>query len=53
MRTPSSFFSFFGNPGGAASADFAVEAFEDDVKVAGRQVSRPRLQSPMCLKISS
>jgi hypothetical protein len=28
----------FGNPGGAISADMSIEAFEDDVKVTGRQV---------------
>ena len=33
----------FGNPGGAAAADLSIEAFEDDVKVAGRQVSHPPL----------
>lgn len=38
MRAPWSFFTMFGNPGGAISADMAIEAFEDDVKVTGRSV---------------
>jgi syntaxin-binding protein 1 len=28
----------FGNTGGAASADLALEAFEDDLKLTGRGV---------------
>jgi hypothetical protein len=40
LQTPSSFFTFFGSLGGAASGDLAMEAFEDDVKVVGRTVSR-------------
>ena len=38
MDSPWSFFTMFGNPGGAISADMAIEAFEDDVKVTSRQV---------------
>ncbi len=40
MKTPSAFYSMFGALGGATSADFAMEAFEDDVKVASRSVSQ-------------
>ena len=29
----------FGNPGGAVSADMAIDAFEDDVKFTSRSVS--------------
>ena len=38
MKSPSSFYTMFGALGGAASADFALEAFEDDLKVASRSV---------------
>jgi len=37
---PQAFFTMFGNMGGAASADLAVEAFEDDLKLTGRSVSQ-------------
>lgn len=46
LQTPSSFFTFFGSLGGAASGDLAMEAFEDDVKVVGRTVSR--VETPHC-----
>jgi hypothetical protein len=43
----------FGNPGGAASADWAHEAFEDDIAASSRQVGpavllelTPGTQSP-------
>lgn len=39
LETPSAFFSMYGQLGGSVSADFAVEAFQDDLEVAGRQVS--------------
>jgi syntaxin-binding protein 1 len=46
LKTPSSFFTFFGSLGGAAAGDLAIEAFEDDVKVVGRTVSgRKSLES--------
>ncbi|KAK8849808.1 hypothetical protein IAR55_005144 [Kwoniella newhampshirensis] len=38
LKSPWSFFTMFGNPGGAASADLAMEAFEDDIKVTGRSI---------------
>ncbi|WWC73866.1 uncharacterized protein I206_107838 [Kwoniella pini CBS 10737] len=38
LKSPGSFFTMFGPLGGAASADLAIEAFEDDVKVAGRSI---------------
>ncbi|CAD6581232.1 MAG: vacuolar sorting protein VPS33/slp1 [Tremellales sp. Tagirdzhanova-0007] len=38
MKTPSAFYSMFGALGGAASADLALEAFEDDVKTASRSI---------------
>jgi hypothetical protein len=46
----------FGALGGAVTADLAMEAFEDDVKLAGRQVSSnldcpclaDRCRSSMC-----
>ena len=38
LKSPWSFFTMFGNPGGAISADMAVEAFEDDVKFTSRSV---------------
>ncbi len=41
LKTPSAFYSMFGALGGAISADLAVEAFEDDVKIASRSVSTP------------
>lgn len=49
MKRPSAFYSMFGNVGGAASGDLAMEAFEDDVKLAGRQVrySQSPASSPM------
>jgi syntaxin-binding protein 1 len=40
LKTPSSFFTMFGNLGGAAAGDLAMEAFEDDVQVTSRAVSR-------------
>lgn len=42
---PQAFFTMFGNSGGAASADLAIEAFEDDLKLTGRAV---RLSSHPC-----
>ena len=48
VKTPSSFFTMFGNPGGAASNDLAMEAFEDDLRYTGRHVSEaamPRFSS--------
>ncbi|WWD20443.1 hypothetical protein CI109_104919 [Kwoniella shandongensis] len=38
LKSPWSFFTMFGSPGGAASADLAMEAFEDDIKVTGRSI---------------
>ncbi|KAK1923455.1 Sec1-like protein [Papiliotrema laurentii] len=38
LRSPWSFFTMFGNPGGAISADMSIEAFEDDVKVTSRSI---------------
>ncbi|WVQ84830.1 hypothetical protein IAT38_006987 [Cryptococcus sp. DSM 104549] len=38
LKAPWSFFTMFGPLGGAASADLALEAFEDDVKVTGRSI---------------
>lgn len=38
VRQPSAFYTFFGSPGGAASSDLAVEAFEDDVALSARQI---------------
>lgn len=35
----------FGNLGGAASADLAMEAFQDDLKVTGRSVRLYYLQA--------
>lgn len=47
LHSPWSFFTMFGNPGGAASADLAIEAFEDDIKVTSRSVrSAPVSVSP-------
>lgn len=34
----------FGNVGGAASEDLAMEAFEDDLKLTGRGVCGPKLE---------
>jgi syntaxin-binding protein 1 len=39
MKTPSAFFSFYGQLGGQISADFAMEAFQDDLAVTSRTVS--------------
>ena len=39
INQPQSFFTMFGNSGGAASEDLAMEAFEDDLKLTGRGVS--------------
>lgn len=39
INQPQAFFTMFGNAGGAASEDLAMEAFEDDLKLAGRGVS--------------
>ncbi|KAI9638768.1 Sec1-like protein [Dioszegia hungarica] len=36
LKQPSSFFTMFGNIGGAAAADLALEAFEDDVEFTSR-----------------
>jgi hypothetical protein len=38
INQPQAFFTMFGNTGGAASADLAMEAFEDDLKLTGRSV---------------
>ncbi|WVN87429.1 uncharacterized protein L203_102609 [Cryptococcus depauperatus CBS 7841] len=38
LKAPWSFFTMFGAPGGIASADLAMEAFEDDVRVTGRSI---------------
>lgn len=38
LGTPQAFFSMFGTLGGQISADFAMEAFYDDMSVTGRQV---------------
>ncbi|WVR07906.1 hypothetical protein IAU60_004949 [Kwoniella sp. DSM 27419] len=38
LKSPWSFFTMFGPLGGAASADLAIEAFEDDIKVTGRSI---------------
>ncbi|WWC92625.1 uncharacterized protein L201_007584 [Kwoniella dendrophila CBS 6074] len=38
LKSPGAFFTMFGPLGGAASADLALEAFEDDVKVSGRSI---------------
>jgi syntaxin-binding protein 1 len=40
INQPSAFFTMFGNMGGAASADLAIEGFEDDLKLTGRSVSQ-------------
>ncbi|ORX37596.1 Sec1-like protein [Kockovaella imperatae] len=37
-KTPQSFFTMFGNPGGSASYELALEAFEDDIKFTGRNL---------------
>jgi syntaxin-binding protein 1 len=39
INQPQAFFTMFGNMGGAASADLAIEGFEDDLKLTGRSVS--------------
>lgn len=52
LKTPSSFFTMFGNQGGAASADLAIEAFEDDVKVVGRTVCQIRTANEWKVLIS-
>ncbi|ORY34634.1 Sec1-like protein [Naematelia encephala] len=38
MQTPSAFFSMFGALGGAASAEMAMEAFEDDILASSRHI---------------
>ncbi|WRT69868.1 uncharacterized protein IL334_006859 [Kwoniella shivajii] len=38
LKNPGAFFTMFGPLGGAASADLASEAFEDDVQIAGRSI---------------
>ncbi|BEI82705.1 hypothetical protein CcaverHIS002_0305730 [Cutaneotrichosporon cavernicola] len=38
MKTPSAFFSFYGQLGGQISADFAMEAFQDDLAVTSRTI---------------
>jgi hypothetical protein len=40
INQPQAFFTMFGNMGGAASADLAMEGFEDDLKLTGRSVSQ-------------
>jgi syntaxin-binding protein 1 len=40
INQPQAFFTMFGNMGGAASADLAIEGFEDDLKLTGRSVSQ-------------
>ena len=42
LNQPQAFFTMFGNVGGAASEDLAMEAFEDDLKLTGRGVSACR-----------
>lgn len=39
MQWPQAFFSMFGALGGQVTADFAMEAFHDDMTVASRTVS--------------
>lgn len=41
----------FGNLGGAAAADLAMEAFEDDVQYTSRTVSHIMSQTPEALKL--
>lgn len=41
----------FGNLGGAAAADLAMEAFEDDVQYTSRTVSHIIGQTPEALKL--
>lgn len=50
LKSPSSFFTMFGNVGGAVSADLATEAFEDDVQYTSRTVScsTPTQYVPEC-----
>jgi syntaxin-binding protein 1 len=50
---PQAFFTMFGNMGGAASADLAIEGFEDDLKLTGRSVSQLTvpLRSQLIIKI--
>ncbi|WVQ75749.1 hypothetical protein IAR50_005380 [Cryptococcus sp. DSM 104548] len=38
LNAPWSMFTMFGNPGGISSSELSMEAFEDDVKVAGRSI---------------
>lgn len=38
LKAPWSFYTMFGSLGGAASADLAMEAFQDDLKVTGRSI---------------
>lgn len=44
LKAPWSFYTMFGSLGGAASADLAMEAFQDDLKVTGRSVRSFYLQ---------
>lgn len=48
INQPQAFFTMFGNAGGAASGDLALEAFEDDLKLTGRSVRPISLRLPSC-----
>jgi hypothetical protein len=38
FKTPESFYTLFGNPGGMVAAELAQDRFEEDVKLLGRNV---------------